>query len=350
MSEPVRIGFVGVGSMGQCAHLRNYATLGECRVVALAEPRPKLAAAVAARWGVPKVYPEAEAMLAAEQLDALVAPQPFDRHGQILPGLYGHGLPVLSEKPLAASIPVGERLVAQLRAAGGWHMVAYHKRSDPATMHAKAEIERLKASGEFGALKYVRITMPPGDWIAAGFNDLIQTDDPWPAMARDPAPDDLSAAHYGEYIGFVNYYIHQVNLLRHLLGEPYTVSYADPSQVLLVAHGLSGVTGVIEMAPYATTIDWQESALAAFERGWIRVDLPAPVALNRPGRVTIYRDNGDGPPTRSEPQMPWIHAMRSQAANFVAAVRGERPPLCEAAEALEDLRVARAWLKLLRGV
>jgi len=42
-----RIGSVGVGSMGQAAHLRNYATLPECEVVALAELRPNLGQAVA---------------------------------------------------------------------------------------------------------------------------------------------------------------------------------------------------------------------------------------------------------------------------------------------------------------
>ena len=41
-----RIGFVGVGNMGQAAHLRNYATLPDCEVAALAELRPKLGQAV----------------------------------------------------------------------------------------------------------------------------------------------------------------------------------------------------------------------------------------------------------------------------------------------------------------
>ena len=53
-------------------------------------------------------------------------------------------------------------------ASGTWAMIAYHKRSDPATMFAKAEIDKLKQSGELGKLRYVRITMPPGDWIASG--------------------------------------------------------------------------------------------------------------------------------------------------------------------------------------
>jgi predicted dehydrogenase len=102
----------------------------------------------------------------------------------------------------------------------------------------------------------------------------------------------------------------------------------------------SGVPGMLEMSPYKPTLDWQETVLVAFERGYVKIELPAPVALNRPGRVEILRDMPGGVPETVVPQMPWVHAMRRQAENFVAAVRGERKPPCEAAEALEDLRVA----------
>ena len=83
----VRIGFVGVGSMGQCAHLKNYATLPDCEVVAIAEVREALGQQVAARYGVPRVYPSHAEMLAAETLDGIVATQPFDRHGVLIPEL-----------------------------------------------------------------------------------------------------------------------------------------------------------------------------------------------------------------------------------------------------------------------
>lgn len=118
---------------------------------------------------------------------------------------------------------------------------------------------------------------------------------------------------------------------------------------MLAAVSESGVAGVIEMSPYQTTVDWQESALIAFERGWIRVDLPAPLASNLPGTVTMYRDPGDTPPVAITPQLPWIHAMRQQAINFVAAIRGQARLPCEAAEALEDLRAAREYIRLLKG-
>ena len=56
--QKVRIGFVGVGNMGQCAHLKNYANLDICEVVAIAEIRENLRRKVAARYGIPNVYQE----------------------------------------------------------------------------------------------------------------------------------------------------------------------------------------------------------------------------------------------------------------------------------------------------
>jgi len=346
----LRIGFVGVGGMGQSAHLRNYASLPDCEVVAIAELRPELRRRVAARYGVPRTYENHRQMLAAEELDGIVASQPFTRHGVLVPELLEAGVPVFTEKPLAGSVEAGERIVAAVRRSGTWQMVGYHKRSDPATAWAKGEIERLKSSGELGAMRYVRILMPAGDWVAGGHFDLIQTDEPLPELQFDPPASDMDRQTYEEYIAFVNYYIHQVNLMRYLLGEPYRVAYASPSGVLLVAESRSGVTGTIEMSPYVTTVDWQESALVCFERGYVRLRLPAPLAINRPGEVEVMRDPGGATPSTVRPRLPWVHAMRQQAANFLKAIRGEAPPPCEAEEALEDLKVARDYIRLLRGV
>ena len=347
--EKVRIGFVGVGGMGQCAHLKNYAVLDSCEVVALAELRENQRNLVARRYGVPRAYANHEELLAAEKLDGIVAAQPFSRHGVLVPELLEAGVPVFTEKPLSGSVQQGEKIVEAVQKSGTWYMVGYHKRSDPATMYAKAEIDRLKAGGELGAMKYVRILMPAGDWVASGYSDLLRADDPQPELAWEPAADDMDKETYGHYTGFVNYYIHQVNLMRHLLGEPYEVTHADPSGVLLVTRSESGIAGVIEMSPYCTTIDWQESALVAFEKGYVRIDLPAPLASNRPGRVEILRDPGEKTPETVVPQLPWVHAMKQQAMNFIAAIKGEAKPPCEAAEALEDLRVARSYIRLLTG-
>lgn len=349
--DKLRIGFVGVGNMGQSAHLKHYAILPECEVVAIAEIRPGLAQRVAQKFGVLRVYRDHSDMLVHEQLDGIVAIQPFTHHGQLLPELYRAGLPVLTEKPLASSVAVGEQLLAALHAGGSWHMVGYHKRSDPATDYARRQMAKWQETGEAGALRYVRITMPPGDWIAGGFDDMIRTDEPAPNTPLDAIAPDLDADNWREYVSFVNYYIHQVNLLRWLLGQPYRVTYADRNGRVLVAETENGATGVIEMAPYQTSVDWRESALIGFERGCIRLGLPAPLAANRPGRVEVMLDRGNGAtPVTTTPDLPWVGAMRQQAVNFVRAIKGESKPPCAASEALEDLRVARDYLRLWRGV
>ena len=348
----IRIGFIGVGNMGQAAHLRNFSSLsGECEIVALAELRRELGAEVAARHGIPKVYSSHEELLAKEDIDAIVASQPFSRHGILIPELARKGVPILSEKPIAGSIAAGEQIVKALEANKTWLMVGYHKRSDPATVYAKAEIDRLKQSGELGKLRYVRITMPPGDWIAGGFNDNIFSSENVAGLQWDPAPADMDKVTRDLYNVFVNYFIHQVNLLRHLLGEDYKVSYADPSGTLFVAHTNSGVPGVIEMNTFTSTVGWHESALATFEKGYVKIELPAPLVYNQPGRVEIFRDPGNGAtPTTTVPDLPWVHAMRNQALNFIKAVRGEAPAPCLAPEALQDLFVARDYIRLWKGV
>lgn len=348
--KKLRIAFVGVGGMGQCAHLINFVDLPDCEVVAIAEIREKLAHRIALRYSIPFIFRDHAELVAKQQVDGIVASQPYNRHGVLLPDLYEAGVPIFTEKPLACSLQVGERLVDALRKSSARHYVGYHKRSDPATVYVRKEIERLKETQELGSMRYVRICMPPGDWVAEGFRHLLTTDDPLPPLETDPLPEDMDKETQETFNGFVNYYIHQVNLMRHLLGEPYTVEYADPSQVLLVVRSESGIAGVIEMAPYSTTIDWQEEALIAFEKGYIRLELPAPLAINRPGRVTIFRDPGNGatPETRI-PQLPWVHAMQQQARFFLDAIRGEKTPLCEAPEALEDLRIAREYIRLLKG-
>ncbi|MBM3189909.1 MAG: gfo/Idh/MocA family oxidoreductase, partial [Chloroflexi bacterium] len=69
----VRVAFVGVGNMGQCAHLRNYASIPDCEVVALAEIREELGQRVARRYGVPRVYRDHRELLAKESPEAIVS-------------------------------------------------------------------------------------------------------------------------------------------------------------------------------------------------------------------------------------------------------------------------------------
>ena len=209
-TKKVRIGFVGVGAMGQCAHLRNYMTIPDCEVSAIAEVRRDTGKRVAERYGIARFHENYHEMLEKEQLDGIVASHHFNRHGQLVPDLLKAGIPVFTEKPLAGTIQTGEAIVAAVRRSGTFLMVGYHKRSDPATQYAKREIEKLKASGELGRMKYVRILMPAGDYVDNGFLELINAGEPAPEFSWDPPAPDMDENTFKEYTVFVNFYIHQV--------------------------------------------------------------------------------------------------------------------------------------------
>lgn len=348
--KKIKLGFIGVGFMGQLAHLSNYSQLtDECEIVAVAEARRHMGEEVARRYGIKNVFINHKDMLENCEIDAVVASQGYGNHINIVPDVLNAGLPILTEKPLCISVKNGEMLVKCAQKNNKLHMVGYHKRSDPAMEYAKKLLEQWKASGEYGKMRMVRITMPPGDWVG-GAPKPISTDEAYPPVQWESMPEYFDKETGDAYNSFVNYYIHQVNAMRFLMGEPYQVSYADKSGALLVAESRSGICGTLEMSTYSNTVDWQESLFAGFEKGYILVELPAPLASQQAGRVTVMQDNGSGIPTTIQPHMPKLSAMKNQAKNFLAAVRGDKPAPCESGEALLDLRIAEEYIKRVRGL
>lgn len=339
----VKIGFLGCGFMGQLAHMQNYARLDDCEIVAVADSKLCQARMVAAAYGIPNVYDNYSDMLSNLEIDAVVAAQPFTNHVNVVPDILNAGKHVFTEKPLCVYAEHGTALVEAAKKSGKIHMVGYHKRSDPATEYAKNIIDSWKSTGEMGKMKYVRITMPPGDWVG-GCSGMIRTDEPAHKINPEPVPDGISEKTNRLYNGFVNYYIHQVNLMRYLMGEDYKLTFADRSGVLMAVESKSGICGTIEMAPYSTSDDWQEKATVCFEKGWISIELPAPLASQQAGKVTVFTDNGNGG-IFTTPRLKNVHAMKNQAMNFIKAVKGEKAAPCLSDEALRDLEIAMDYIQ-----
>src|SRR6266540_2076124 len=343
MAAKVQIGFVGAGFMGQLAHIRSYALLHEeCELVALAEPRQRTAELVAARYGIRRVYRDHRELLASEKLDGIVAAQRYTHHAAVLPDLYPNVPYLFTEKPLALGAATGDRLVQLAREAGCVHMLGYHRRSDPATVEAKRMVDAWKASGELGALRYLRICYTDGDWTANAHARFIDTGEQAPPFPVEELPPELAAdeeALWALSTG-VDELVHPLNLLRHFLGERYRLVFAHVSGRLYAFESESGVPMTIEVSPYRVTVGFDEELLVAFERGYVRL-CPAPsLAINRAGRLEIYSDAGGGAlPERVAPQLPWIDPQQAQAADFLRVCRGEAPPPTDAAEAAEDLHL-----------
>jgi len=345
MSNKIKLGFVGVGFMGQVAHLKNYSELDDCEVVAIAEPRKKLAESVAAKYNVKNICSNHHELISNYKLDAIVASQPFNYHAILIPDILKAKIPVFTEKPITVSIEAGEKLAKLAKENNTIYMVGYHKRSDPAMEYAKNLIDTWKKSGEFGKMSYVRITMPEGDW-GNGIAGFIESDEAYPANEKETPINYFNDKFNRDYVAFVNYYIHQINAMRFLLGEDYKLTFADKSGVMLATESDSGVCGVIEMSPYHNTTDWQETLLVCFDYAYIKVELPPPLAMQRAGVVTVMRDNKKEQAYITQPILPNIHAMKNQAKNFIAAVKKEKPVTCNPEDAVKDLIIAKEYIKL----
>jgi predicted dehydrogenase len=340
-----KIAFLGCGYMGQNAHLSNYVELDTCEVVGVCDAKKKQAELVAARYGIPRVYDSEQELLSDPEIQGVVAAQYFEFHTDTVPGILGAGKHLLTEKPLCVYPQNGAKLAEIAAKAGKIHMVANHKRSDPASEYAVDQIRAWKQSGEVGKFKYLRITMPPGDWVA-GANKIITTGEQVKENIREPRPAGVSDEFHKALVSFVNYYIHQVNLMGFLFAEDFRLSYTEKSGVLLGVESASGIPGILEMSPYSTNQEWHEAALACFEKGFVKVELPAPLAAQHAGRVTVYRNTQSGE-YYTTPVLPYTSAMRNQAANFIRAINGEKRAPCTSADAVKDLQIAWDYIKAM---
>src|SRR5688572_15176243 len=97
----IRVGLAGAGWV-TTHHLDAWATLRTwARVVAIADPAVEAAKRRATRYGIPRVYDSAGAMLDAEPIDAIDIAAPREAHIPIARLAARKGVAILCQKPLA---------------------------------------------------------------------------------------------------------------------------------------------------------------------------------------------------------------------------------------------------------
>jgi len=108
--KKLRGGIVGYGFIMEKGHAAGYKrrqeTLQDVEISAIADISPERRAAAAAQWPEARIYQDHRALLAAEagRLDFVDVATPPSDHAEITNAAFEHGLHVLCEKPLAASI------------------------------------------------------------------------------------------------------------------------------------------------------------------------------------------------------------------------------------------------------
>lgn len=355
VAEPLRIGFVGAGFVGQVAHLVNFASLPGCAVVALAETRPELRRQVAARYGIPRTYPTHHELLADREIDAVVAILPRPLTGPVADDVLQAGKPLLTEKPMAATVDQAQQLVTAAVTAGVPHAVGYMRRHDSGVQYARRVITELRQSGELGALTYARSHCFQGNDYC-NIDGFVDSGEPRPIPHVDPswpvAPEWVPEERHAEYAQFVNVYCHNINLLRFLLGDFIDVEFARlqasagaPTGLVVFDHG--GFRSILEGGSMDSQ-GWHEVTEVFFERGRVTITPPPAFLRNVSARVEVLRAGAtDETQTRSS-DGSW--AFRRQAEAFVRDLTAATTPSANSTDALRDLQwLERIWQQELNS-
>lgn len=352
MTEVIQLGYVGAGFMAQKVHLPNFTSLPNCKVVALAEARPKLGEMVAQRFGIPKLYRWHTELLNDPEVDAVAVSAHFAGQGEIARDALLEGKPVFMEKPMAVSMEQAQRIVDAAKQTGAPLMVAYMKRYDAGYELAKEWVTRFRQTGELGRITFVRIHYFGGDWICGLDTPFVSTDEPIPTPPQIK-PDWLPDEHASRFVGFLQQYVHAFNFIRWLLDA------GDDAKVMMVDLNDDGYTGIVvlKVAGMRVVLEtgglryhrWDEHTQVYFEQGWVHTWSAPLLQKNLPSEVEVYIGGAQHQYLRPLPKERWSWSFKREAEHFVQCLLTGEPFSSPGEDAMTDIwlceEVYRHWLQ-----
>ncbi len=135
--QPVRVGVIGVGRMGQ-RHCRVYSTLRQSQLVGVCDAVPEVGRRVAEEYDVP-FYGDVEGLL--EHVDAVSITTPTPLHFALAMRCLARGVHVLIEKPITDTIEQAEVLTQAAENSNLVVQVGHIERFNPAYMELKNVLE-----------------------------------------------------------------------------------------------------------------------------------------------------------------------------------------------------------------
>jgi predicted dehydrogenase len=320
----MKVAVIGVGSMGK-NHARVYSELPEADLVAVADVDQKLVAATAEKHGA-HAYTDYLKMLKKEKPEAVSVVVPTAMHEEVGMAALEAGAHVLMEKPIAATVEEGQRLIEKARAVKKQLMVGHIVRFNPAMQALKQKL----ADGNLGRI----------------FQVFCRRAGPFPARIRD--------------VGVVvDLAPHDVDVMRFLIGADPVRVYAETERRIHTDHedlvwGLlrfpDGVVGSLEIN-WLTPTKIRE-VLVLGERGLFRVDdLTQDLYFYENAQVNgdlwsalkTLKGVSEGHMIRYAIQR--YEPLKAELQAFLGAVKESKPVPVSGEDGLEALRLALALVE-----
>ncbi len=322
--EPIlNAAVIGVGTMGR-NHVRVLASLPHVQLVAVADVDEDAARQAASTYRA-HAYTDYRRMMDQEELDLVSIAVPTRLHMPVALEAIERGIHCLIEKPIAASVEEGERIVQAARDAGVKVTVGHIERFNPAVQELKRRLNR----GELGRV----------------FQIHARRVGPFPPRITD--------------VGVVmDLATHEVNIMEYLVGAPVASLYAETEQEIHAYHedllsGLlkfaNGTVGVLDINWLTPTKIRQLSLIG--ERGMFLVNyLTQELHFIENGEITDQWDGlvalmgvSEGRHIKFELQRR--EPLRLELEHFVQTVLEDKEPLISPEEALRAVYLAQKMIE-----
>jgi len=320
----MRVAVIGVGSMGT-NHLRVYTELEGVKVVGASDVSQQRLDDVGTKFGV-NTYTDYRQMLEKEKPDAVSITVPTADHETVATFALNQGVHLLVEKPIAATVDEGRRMIALADKMNCKMMIGHIIRFNPAIQSLK---ERLM-NGDLGHI----------------FQIFCRRIGPFPARIRD--------------VGVVvDLAPHDVDIMRFLTGLDPVRVYAETEQRIHTEHedlmfGMlrfpGKLTGALELN-WLTPKKIRET-LVIGEKGLFHVDdltqdlffyENAQASGDLWSPLKALRGVSEGSMTRFELQRQ--EPLKAELHAFIQAVKNETPVPVSGEDGLEALRLSLALVE-----
>ena len=326
MAQPKKLVVVGAGLVGQ-RHITAISQVDGVDLAAVVEPG-------ATKQPVP-VFKSLREMFDAIAVDGVILSTPTLLHVEGAMECVKRGVPVLIEKPLAASAEDAQELIDVARRKGVQILVGHHRRHNPIIQ----KTAQLINDGAIGQVRAAQVTCwfyKPDDYFEAA---------PWRKKAgAGPISVNL---------------VHDVDLMRHFLGEVVTVQAQMASSLRGFENEDLAATVLRFESGAVCTITVSDSVVSPWS--WELTSREYPIypatnescyliggsegALSIPDMRLWQHEGGTSwwnPITATAMSVSSSNPLINQIAHFEQVIRGAAEPLVTGEEGLKTLSVVEA--------
>jgi len=324
--KTLKIGVVGAGRIGKL-HVTNLMTrVSGANVVAVTDVVAESAKALAAQFGIPKVYGDYHELVNDPEIDAVFVCSSTDTHSAIAYDAVMAGKHVFCEKPIDFDLDRIKKVIDAVEKKGVKFQVGFNRRFDRNFKHVRDTVQ----AGTIGNPHIVMVT------------------------SRDPAPPPISYVKVSGGI-FLDMMIHDFDMVRYLSGSEVTEVYTngvvlvdpaigeagDVDTAIVTLKFANGAIGVINNSRKAV-YGYDQRVEVFGSKGCITAD------NETPNLTTLYTEDGV---MREKPLYFFLEryndAFIAEEQGFVNSVLEDKPTLVNATDGLKPVLIAMAAKKSL---